>query len=955
MDRCQLLLDIHCTMNLEKQQRAAKILQRVIELPPEVRDRMLESLCDGDAELITWCREILEHDSISADLTADPSDTPDTEIQSELEGEEIGAYRLGENIGSGGMGTVYRSRRIDREFDQEVAIKVLHRNIDARHLKSEQQILAQLDHPNIARLIDAGTTDQDRSYVVMEYIKGAPITEYAGRNQLTIKQRLLLFISLCDAVSFAHKNLIVHRDLKPANILVDEDGNVKLLDFGIAKLLPSNQALTTYLHTQTANRRLTPAYASPEQITGKLISTSSDVYSLGVILYELLTGKRPFEDLESDAREHEQAILDTDPQAPSRRLSSSVSAQGRSKTDLIPRKIRGDLDNIVLKALSADPEDRYVSAQEFSNDVLAYLLGKPVNARRVGAVTKGWKFIKRHKIAVGISAMIIAAVGYQQYQIIQERDIARTERDTALQTKEFLVGLFQGTDSDNFTGETPSVEQLLDKGIENIDSSLNVAPEIQIEIKHTVARALRSMGEFEKSEKQLLEALSLFNSHTQSIAYNPAWLYMDLSIVSSDLSKHADSIEYAKTAIQIGITDDASEKYDLAYANHIIAVSYRKSHDYELSLAHEQQAIDLEFSKHQKSRPQYAQYRHGMGRVLMDLGKYKESLEAMEDADDLASNFTEKTRWKYLLSNDMATVEHRLGEYEKAERRYINSIALLDSLHDKPTHDHVYVYSNYGSLLNDMNEIERASVMIKTALDYALEAFDPKHQQIAIIKNNLATSYYKSNSFDEAEYYFSEAYDHFVELFGKQTQPSAIMLNNLGNVNREKGNYDKASQYLNEALTIRIGIVGADSPAIHGTYRSVGQIGTMLGEYDKAHEALTQSLAILNEHSPEDSDNIGRTRLFLVQNHLMRGEFTQAKTFADGNEDLLRAHYPHNDWRIALSKIHGYLLNPGQVDNSKINDLLVEMTNQLTSRHPTVSQVHNLVQNRLSDPELFLN
>jgi len=337
-------------------------------------------------------------------------------------GQKIGAYRLVNEIGRGGMGAVYLAVRDDGQFEQQVALKVIKRGMDSeevvRRFRRERQILADLAHTNISRLLDGGMTADGRPYFVMEYVDGLPIDEYVQTQRLSVSEILELFCSVCAAVQFAHQRKVIHRDLKPRNILVTPDGTPKLLDFGIAKLLNADQGTKTADHTDTALRVLTPEYASPEQLSGLAITELSDVYSLGVLLYELLTGRHPYHYQSRSAHEILKIVVETDPDKPSTAVEQlRFATQGiitdelglNGKSDSLMRNLRGDLDNIVLMSLRKEPERRYKSVEEFSQDIQRHLNGQPIIARRDTLTYRGTKFLGRNRKYV-VSGLLVALV-----------------------------------------------------------------------------------------------------------------------------------------------------------------------------------------------------------------------------------------------------------------------------------------------------------------------------------------------------------------------------------------------------------------------------------------------------------------------------------------------------------------------------------------------------------------
>jgi serine/threonine protein kinase/Flp pilus assembly protein TadD len=398
-------------MSRERWQKVEEVFQRALDLLPDERTQYVERRCEGDSELLRDVKALLKQYEAAGDFLEQPiyersglemspsllADEPDP-----LLGQRIGAYKIEREIGRGGMGTVYKAVRADGEFRQRVAIKLVKRGMDTdfilKRFRNERQILAALEHPHIAHLLGGGTTPDDRPYFVMEYIEGQPLYRYCDDNRLSVKERLQLFCLICDAVHYAHRKLVIHRDLKPSNILVAGSGSPKLLDFGIAKLLDPELVSETAPQTATAMRMMTIEYASPEQVEGAPVTFLSDVYSLGVILYELLTGHRPYRFRNRAPHEMARAIIEDEPERPGAALnpdsnSTRVSSAGRASltttqlADLrdqtiegLQRELSGNLDNITLKALRKEPAERYQSAEALQADITRHLKGQPVAA-----------------------------------------------------------------------------------------------------------------------------------------------------------------------------------------------------------------------------------------------------------------------------------------------------------------------------------------------------------------------------------------------------------------------------------------------------------------------------------------------------------------------------------------------------------------------------------------------
>ena len=390
----------------ERWQQVKSVFEAAIALNQDDRARFLSENCREDTQLLSLVERLIAADErAEAFLENSPINSLRSTDSQTWIGKRVGHYRVIEELGRGGMGAVYLARRED-EFEKVVALKIIRRGMDTddmlRRFRNERQILAQLDHPNIARLLDGGTTDDGLPYFVMEHVDGIAIDDYCDKHQLSITGQLKLFRQVCAAVSYAHQHLAIHRDLKPSNILVTEDGTPKLLDFGIAKLLAPG---VTTSDTVTGMQLMTPEYASPEQARGESsITTASDIYSLGVVLYELLTGESPYDFPSRRADEVARVICETEPQRPSR-ISGESQRKQKGHSAFGNRQLRGDIDNILLMALRKDPARRYSSVEQFSEDIRRHLEGLPVLARPDTPWYRTSKFISRHRAAsVGASA-----------------------------------------------------------------------------------------------------------------------------------------------------------------------------------------------------------------------------------------------------------------------------------------------------------------------------------------------------------------------------------------------------------------------------------------------------------------------------------------------------------------------------------------------------------------------
>ena len=440
-------------MTPERYQQVKAAYEAAVDCEATKRQEVLQEACGNDEELRCAVESLLADRNEAETFLETPAyhvadKRDDIPLQA---GQRIGAYKLLQELGHGGMGAVWLAQRADEQYQKRVAIKLIKRGMDTEEIlnrfRYERQILASLEHPNIARLLDGGTTPDGLPYLVMEHIEGQPMDEYCNVHRLATIARLQLFRTVCAAVQFAHQNLVVHRDLKPSNILVTTDGTVKLLDFGIAKILKPEFFPETIAPTAATSRLMTPAYASPEQVRGQAITTASDVYSLGVILYELLTDHRPYEITSISPQEIERIICHAEPTRPSvaiDRLLTTQNKHGAITSAITPETIskardielgklrktlRGDLDNIVLMALRKEPHRRYASVEQFSEDLRRHLDGLPVIARKDTLNYRVEKFIQRNKASVTVVSLIaLLVIGFLITTLVQSARI-RQERD----------------------------------------------------------------------------------------------------------------------------------------------------------------------------------------------------------------------------------------------------------------------------------------------------------------------------------------------------------------------------------------------------------------------------------------------------------------------------------------------------------------------------------------------
>ena len=582
-------------MNSERWEKIKDVLGVALELPPDQRAAFIRESCGADDGLRNEIEVLLQGESEIEPAFLEESSFATlaasviaVEERSSI-GRRFGAYQVVEQIGAGGMGEVYRAFRADDQYRKEVALKVIRAGQDSgfviARFKNERQILAGLEHPNIARLLDGGTTEEGIPFFAMELIQGAPITEYCDHHKLSVDDRILLFLHVCSAVQFAHQHLVIHRDIKPGNILVTADGVPKLLDFGIAKILEPEFAGQSLDVTSTAFRVLTPKYGSPEQMQGGQMTTASDVYSLGVVLYEMLTGRSPYRLASASPQEIMKAVCSTDTQRPSlavQKIYSSDESQSREElsqlrgvsSDRLRRQLHGDLDNILLKTLEKDLERRYRTVDQLQDDLRRHLEDLPISARTATSWYRVSRFVMRNKVAVVFSAALAAALLVGMAVSLYEARAARQERARAearFNDVRKLANslLYEIHDSiRDLSGATPARKLLVSRALEYLDSlSKEAAGDVSLQRELAAAydrvgdlqgySGAANLGDLSGALQSFQKALAIRKA-TAAAHPNDASLqfellndYFRLSFVFHDAGDYTDAMKLLKSGLPV--------------------------------------------------------------------------------------------------------------------------------------------------------------------------------------------------------------------------------------------------------------------------------------------------------------------------------------------------------------------------------------------------------------------
>jgi serine/threonine protein kinase/tetratricopeptide (TPR) repeat protein len=642
--------------------RIEEVFHSLADIPAGARrDETLSSLCGGDPELAAHVRRLLaeDHRLASAGVVADPHI-----------GLRLGSYEIDELIARGGMAAVYKAHRADDEFDQRVAIKIMDLRLSdpalVARFKAERQILAALEHPTLTRLLDGGVSGFGEPYLVMEYIEGAPIDQYCDRHRLDLAARIALFAQVCAGVAFAHRNLVLHRDLKPSNILVTADGHPKVVDFGTATLLEPERLATV------SRAPLTPAYASPEQLTGQSVATASDQYSLGLVLYELVTGVAAFGNRPSLIGSIERALAGSEPPPPHLAVADGAADLRRTSPSRLRRLLSGDLGTIVRKTLAPDPSARYSSVEHVADDLDRWVRGEPILGRPPSVGYRTSRFVRRHWMPVSVAVTLLVSLVVTAAVSLRQATIARAEAGKARELNRLLGEIVSSADPkwanvDTDNVGSASVRQVLDAASERISANVGNSPEVEAEMRRTIARTYLRMGATDRATPQLERALALYTQLGDDFGLAATeQLLGSASVQRGDFAGAEAYLRKALAYVRSRGADADPELHQNVLAELGTAIAYQHpGHAEALALWREAIAVADRVGFHPATG---VIQMSNIGLNLIRLGRLDEGEAALRDAlrrmDALGYEMTER----YSVLRSLGVALYVRGEYEEAAR-----------------------------------------------------------------------------------------------------------------------------------------------------------------------------------------------------------------------------------------------------------------------------------------------
>ncbi|MDJ0657249.1 MAG: serine/threonine-protein kinase [Xanthomonadales bacterium] len=856
------------------------LFHQLSALPGQQRQQQLEQLQQDDPDMAAELRDLLAAHDQDSPLDQRPERLFGLAL--DLEGRMVGPYRLGRELGRGGMGAVYLGERADGAYQQTVAVKFVarHRDGDARsRFLQERDVLARLEHPLISRLIDGGETDDGIPFLVMEWVDGVPVDEFC--RALSLDQRLRLFQKICQAVHYAHQNLVVHRDLKPGNVLVTSRGEPKLLDFGIAKSLDQDHGITL------TGMQMTPDYASPEQVSGKPVTTASDVYALGVMLCQVLTGRRPFDFEQSSlARIVEQICHDEPP------LISSLAGDRR-----LGDQLAGDLDAVVVKAMQKAPTQRYPSAQALSDDIGRFLNSEPIVARAPGRWYRVSKFARRHRTGVAVSTLaavsLLTLSGFLYFQGQQlEAALVESERQTERSRAafDFLSDLLLEADPEQNQGQPLTVAQVLDQGAQGIAERFADEPTLRTELAQTVGMIYMHLGDNDSAEVFFEQALETAAGADRAASLSGLALVADV--------REEDQRAEAFQREAIALLEESGDLVARAKAQMKLAAILQS----QSRLAEAQQVLEqalavpaVDAASAASARIRLGALRWGQGHIEDAAGQYELAL------DTFVSEFGERHHQTARAHYALASAYHALGQYELGQDHIRTALSIQQELYGQ-RHPHV------AQALDLKGALHYDSGDSRSALDTALQSLGIKREiysepgPLVRTYNNLALAEHDLGLFDRAEQHYRQALDINVNLRGENHQLVASNRSNLGLLMMDQSRPGDALDMLEAAHRVHQSLYRPDHPSAGFSFHLLGRAYYMQGRLDLARQHLDAAVEIRRKMRNGRHPQLADSLLWLSRLLRAQGDTAGAAAAAQQAYGIRRESLNDGDWRLAEAR-----------------------------------------------------
>ncbi|MFO8233093.1 MAG: serine/threonine-protein kinase [Longimonas sp.] len=891
------------------------LFEAALERAPNERDAFLETACEGTPDLLAEVRSLLAADadahpllnSIAFDGLALPADLLPSGLRPS-EGDRIGPYRIVGPLGRGGMGAVFLAERADGQFEQRVALKVIRGGAASvqvvRRFQSERQILASLSHPHIARLLDGGVTDDGQPYFAMEHVDGVPIDWYCDTNDCAVEARVRLVMTVCEAVQYAHRRLLVHRDLKPSNILVTSEGVVKLLDFGIAKMLTDDDALGAAL-TQTGYPVMTPAYAAPEQLRGVAVTTATDVYALGVVLYELLAGRRPHDLTDRSPAEVERTVCEQSPDLP-----STVAPPDRQ------RALRGDLDTIVLKALRPEPERRYASAEQLADDLQRVLDDRPVAARPDTTGYRVKKFVRRHRQGVmavfAVIAVIAFLVSFYTVQLTKERDRAQVEAATATQVAAFLQDVFRSSDPADAMGDTVTVRRVLERGARRIDTDLDGQPAVQARLLDVIGEVYLNLGRYDAAQPLLEQSLAIRREVFGARHAEVATSLDHLALLHEKRGEYEAAERLSRQALSLRRALYGNDHPDVAESLNRLAGLLMHKGAFEEAEPLYRASLTIRQRLFGDDHEEVAITRSDLALLLNHRGQFEEAeAHARRALAAHRRNYEAKPHPNVAATlSVLGNVLENVERYDETEAVYREVLSVARALHGDEPHPSIAAgLDNLASLLRIQGKYAAAEPLLREAYALDRRLHGDEHPNVASSLHSLALLLDDMGRPEEAAVHFEETLRILREAVGAEHPYMAVTLNNFGMFYIRQEDYDAAGPLLRQSLVLRRSLYEDDHPSVTMGLHNMGMVLHHQGRHGEAEPLLREAMALRTDALGPEHWHVAATKVLLGRCLNAVGRHLEAKLLlSEGYGALLRTHGP-DDPRVQTARAHLEALN----------------------------------------------
>ena len=865
-----------------------------IQLQGDARAEMLAKFASEHPQLEQQLLDLLaadaEHDEHLQNVIADSAKTLVESNDDPWLNRSIGSWTIKNRIATGGMGVVFLADRSDDEYQHTAALKIMTAQLLAKdavaRFRAERQILASLNHPNIAKLLDGGSTEENLPYLVLEYVDGLPIDQYCDENRLNIQQRLQLFGDVCAAVDYAHRNLVVHRDLKPSNILVDAEGNVKLLDFGIAKLLETGQHNQTIAVTRHGMRAMTPEYASPEQVRGEPISVATDVYALGVLMYRLLTGQSPYGSTPPSASDYEKAIINTDPPKPSTVVTQAqpadVGEQRSTSVDRLRRRLQGDLDNIVLMALQKDPDRRYASAADFSTDINRYLLDEPVQARGDHWLYKSRKFVVRNARGLFFTAAVfvgvVSLVAFYTFKLADERDKANLAAAESEQVAGFLTNLFASASPHTANGEAITAIDLLELGGEQIDA-LDDQPRLQARLSRIMAGSFTSLGSYERSIPMLLKAIDAQEQMQPRDEVAIAYALHDLAEAYRQSGQLQLAEEKMRQALRYRINNLGPENGLVGYNYGRLGIILYDDRRPEEALALQRQGLQIMIAFGDGEHRAAIDIRGNIANSLGNLGRYEEALLLSREAVAMSERAIGKMAPNTVIrKSGLARDLTILGEYEEAVEILVDSIERGATIWPE---NYYIVESMNGRLATTYRKMGRLDDALRTTeISASMALARDGEESLAYARRLRGLGHVLADlaRYQEAEESYQRSLALAIRLEEENNYQSTLARLALAMLYNQQGRADEAETILRQAMPDQSYLSALQKTDFHQT---LGESLSLQGRYEEAEELLLAALAERQEMTGFRPVTLQPVLAAIAEHYRRAGDLAQSRRYSE--------------------------------------------------------------------------